>query len=146
MTTMQFGLINLLAVIVPSVFATVTVNDESGGKTTSALQGSWTVQVAEKAGRKETDAELKEFSLEFSETRCVWKAGGKSTELAFTIDPSKNPKQIDLMSDGKKLAGIYELAGDRLKMCLSASGARPSQFVSTQAEKTVILELERVKR
>lgn len=138
--------IGISILIAAPALAVRTNTQVEGAGENSTLEGRWAVRAAEKGSRKGTHEEVNALMLEFSGTRCIWKAAGKTTELIFTLDPSKSPKQIDLSADGKKLAGIYELTGDKLKICLSASGQRPSRFVADQAEKTMVLEMERLKR
>jgi uncharacterized protein (TIGR03067 family) len=56
---------------------------------------------------------------------------------SFTIDPAKKSKIIDLEStsgrhQGETLEGVYELDGDKLKICFVAPGGkRPKALVST---------------
>ena len=52
----------------------------------------------------------------------------------FTIDPTKTPKQIDILDEtgtknDKTKLGIYELDGDVIRFCVSRSGKpRPTEF------------------
>ena len=54
----------------------------------------------------------------------------------FTIDPTKTPKQIDILDEtgtknDKTKLGIYELDGDTYKFCLAPAGKpRPTEFTS----------------
>src|SRR5881398_663411 len=54
----------------------------------------------------------------------------------FTIDPTKTPKQIDILDEtgtknDKTKLGIYELDGDTYKYCLAPAGKpRPTDFTS----------------
>ena len=59
---------------------------------------------------------------------------GKDEVAAFTLAPSKTPKTINFTvaegtDKGTKLAAIYALDGDSLKLCISAPGEkRPTEF------------------
>ena len=67
----------------------------------------------------------------------------------FTIDARPTPKTIDEQpgGGGKLKHGIYELAGDRLKICLhAAGGARPKEFKSAPGSGTVLIVLEKQKK
>jgi len=50
----------------------------------------------------------------------------------FTLDPTKNPKEMDSTSDQQAVSlGIYELEADSYKVCFSPAGkARPVNFSS----------------
>lgn len=138
--------IGIFTLVAAPALAVQTSTRVEGAGDSSTLEGHWAVRAAEKGSRKGTHEEVNALTLEFSGTRCIWKAAGKRTEMTFALDPSKSPKQIDLSADGKRLTGIYEVTGDKLKICVSASGQRPRRFVADQAEKTMVLDLERVKR
>jgi uncharacterized protein (TIGR03067 family) len=59
----------------------------------------------------------------------------------FVLDTSKTPHAIDYTNlagapnAGKAQAGIYEISGNTLKICMAAPGKpRPSQFASTSGD------------
>jgi uncharacterized protein (TIGR03067 family) len=60
------------------------------------------------------------------------------------VDPTKTPKQIDILDEsgvtnGQTKLGIYELNGDTYKYCLGPSGKpRPSEFVSKEGSGDVL--------
>ena len=66
----------------------------------------------------------------------VWMRSGKRFgETKFVLDPSKEPKAIDVIPDdglnrGKRVLGIYKLEGDKLTICMAASPdkPRPTEF------------------
>jgi uncharacterized protein (TIGR03067 family) len=65
----------------------------------------------------------------------VWKRDGKSfAGTRIELDPSRDPKAIDVIPDGGKdrgerVLGIYKLEGDRLTICMAAPGKpRPKEF------------------
>lgn len=139
----NLALLTGILVLLAGALRAINAADQGVSGDSATLQGTWTVRVGEKAGRKGTDADFKEFRLVFSGSKCLWKVGEKVTDLTFTVDTAKSPKQIDLNADGKSLAGIYQLDKDKLKLCLSTSGKRPSEFLSKEGEKTLLLQLER---
>jgi uncharacterized protein (TIGR03067 family) len=76
--------------------------------------------------------------------------GGKVIELAtVTPDLSKQPKTIDLAftqgeAKGQTLLGIYEVAGDTLRIALSEPGkARPTEIANRAGLRQDVWELRR---
>jgi uncharacterized protein (TIGR03067 family) len=80
------------------------------------IQGKW------KAGNN-----LK--GLEFTaETVWMLSPNGERREPAtYKLDPSKNPKEIDITEKGKTVLGIYAIDGDTLTICVSES-FRPTEL------------------
>lgn len=70
-------------------------------------------------------------------------------ETTFDLDPSSNPKTINLYpSDGRVLQGIYTLEGDHFMMCDRGTekGGRPTEFATRPDSGLVLIALQRVKR
>ncbi|HEV3236881.1 MAG TPA: TIGR03067 domain-containing protein [Gemmataceae bacterium] len=105
------------------------------------LQGTWIMESCVFNGMDllKDSKELKtEFIIEKKSYRIAM--DGKLCGT-FTIDPSKSPKTVDRTDGeegddkGKVYLGIYELDGDRLKLCSSLSEKiRPKEFTGDQAD------------
>jgi uncharacterized protein (TIGR03067 family) len=115
------------------------------------LQGEWTLVSTEVGGKKRPDTENARSKLTISENQWVvtyrdFRSNARST---IEIDPSKDPKTIDLTLRGEELParGIYKLEGDSLTVCYNATvgGERPREFKSTQ-EMGVLVVLKRAKK
>ena len=100
------------------------------------FKGTWVDIYAEKAGKKQEqvgDHELKFDGEAFS----VADHGQVQEKGTIKLDPSKDPKEIDLRlrdrNDEEKTAlGIYAWDGENLKFCWGepGGGTRPKDFTS----------------
>ena len=115
-----------------------------------AIQGTWKVVDAISAGEKAPNVDQENLLFIFEgdklETRALDKVETRGT---FKVYPSKKPKTFDGRIAGEEAAqlGIYELEGDKLKLCLPNRGkeGRPSEFSSTKENKCSLFFLERTK-
>jgi uncharacterized protein (TIGR03067 family) len=78
---------------------------------------------------------------------------GADLWFSYTLDPSKNPKTIDMKLTkspdkkdlGKVQLGIYVLEGDQLKICASEK-KRPAKFAADEASHTAVVVFKREKK
>lgn len=72
------------------------------------------------------------------------------TKGSFKLDPSRKPKEIDLIYDPeakvKSARGIYELEGDSLRLCFPGSPDkdRPTKLESKKGERYMLMTYKRV--
>ncbi|HEX8916654.1 MAG TPA: TIGR03067 domain-containing protein [Humisphaera sp.] len=114
------------------------------------IQGTWKVVGRAKQGERTPDAEVAEHpvTLTFAGDAVREVRDGKpKDEGTFKLDPSAAPKRITLTgADGRAFEGIYELAGDTLKIAYGVrdgAGKPPKDF--TGGENAGLLVLERQK-
>jgi uncharacterized protein (TIGR03067 family) len=115
----------------PSVPAAPDKDDD-----VKTIQGTWIVDpdVYKDVKDKEVVKEMKAVRVVIERDSCTFKhPPGNEEKGSFRLDPSKKPKQIDLLSDmGKVQAqGIYELEKDHLKLCWDRqfkTQGRPTKF------------------
>lgn len=112
----------------------------------AALKGKWKVAAVTFDGNvaKPDDRTLVIDGNSFT----AYTGDKKGRSLTFTVDPSKDPKHIDLTlkEQDQKAAGVYTLDGDKLTICYGEPGtARPKKFESKSGDKTFLLVLERIK-
>jgi uncharacterized protein (TIGR03067 family) len=113
------------------------------------LQGTWSAVSIESAGGKTPKEVVKKVKFVFKDNGLTIDDGsvpdpkkkGKTFGVkSFKIDPSKTPKEIDLiLADGDKRLGIYELKGDNLKMCWGIKRTRPTKLAVDPKRKDVAL-------
>jgi uncharacterized protein (TIGR03067 family) len=119
------------------------------------LEGEWRAVILETRGRQ-----LSEESVRLRDVRLVIQGdeyklsmrGRIPKTMHFKVDPTSNPKTIDLViNDGfgkpqTTYYGIYVLEGDTLKICQSRpAGKRPTEFSTKGTERHVIYVFKRVK-
>jgi uncharacterized protein (TIGR03067 family) len=130
----------LLALAVP-----VWADDKKAGDA-AALKGTWEVVSAAYDGKEAPKAGR---ALVFGDGEFTAYVGNtKGRTLQFTLDPTADPKRIDLDKGGKdgKASGIYVLEKDELKICYGEPGAeRPKAFESKPGDKVFLLVLKRAK-
>lgn len=122
--------------------------DDEGKKEREKFKGLWRVTAFETNG-KELDADLiKRFEWIFENDKVTVKANAQERTSTFTVDPSKKLKTIDLVWKDKTTVGIYDLQGDRLRICLAKEGEkkRPPDFVSKERSDWTLLVLRRQKQ
>ena len=102
-------------------------------------QGTWLATSSIYDGQEAPAEVVRSITRTVDEDHVVWKRDGKSfAGTRIELDPSRDPKAIDVIPDGGKdrgerVLGIYKLEGDRLTICMAAPGQpRPKAF---QADK-----------
>jgi uncharacterized protein (TIGR03067 family) len=137
--------IAVLAALVMLVTARLAVVHAESEGDRDKFQGSWTVSTGEKAGRKAPPEGLDAVRMTFTGGKFTWKTGEKVTEGTFSLDATKTPREISMSAEGKKLAGIYRLEGDELKICVGLGDDRPTDFATKAGAKALLLVLKREK-
>jgi uncharacterized protein (TIGR03067 family) len=138
-------LLALTAGLLAGLAAAAPAPDKKEDK--DAIQGTWTVVSGEEGGKPLPD-QLKSLKMTFKDDKFSYKSADDMKEAKYQIDSTKKPKQLTLTpSDGEKpLEGIYELDGDKLKICINEPGGeRPKDFSTKEGTRLVLFELKREK-
>jgi uncharacterized protein (TIGR03067 family) len=116
------------------------------------LRGTWVVVAAEQDGQPLD--RIKGGKLILSDTSfAIHTASGVTLKGDYRIDPSQKPRHMDLdhqegMLRDKTWKGIYEVEGDRLRLCYVAADSaqpRPDSFTTAADSDRLLVVLERVK-
>jgi uncharacterized protein (TIGR03067 family) len=115
------------------------------------LQGDWEAQSLQTGDAKTSGEDLMGLRLVIEGDKWTnYRGDKKGTELTWKVDPSKDPKHLDLTvkRDGKEMVFLclYELKGDTLTVCrpFKNPGERPTKIAA--AEGTGIAVWKRVKK
>ena len=72
--------------------------------------------------------------------------GSAIGESDFSVDSTKEPKEIDMTSGNGVSRGIYEFQNDQLRICYGKPGAnRPKEFATKPNSDLKLLVLKRDK-
>jgi uncharacterized protein (TIGR03067 family) len=101
------------------------------------LQGDWVAAALEVRGQKLPEETVKQYKLTIKGNQWTVSSNMKEDKITFKLDPSKDPKAIDLTYVGplgkeSNWLGIYKLEGDTLTM-IRVPGIleRPKEFKTT---------------
>lgn len=138
---------HLLLIAATLLSAAPAPKEEDIKKDKEMLKGAWRVTTLEMSGKDVPEEKIKRFEIVFGLESVTIKANTQERESSYTLDTSKKPKTIDLVFKDKTTVGIYQLEGDRLKLCLATEGAkkRPSDFVTKEGSDTTLFLLRRQK-
>jgi len=123
-----------IAVLLLPLAGLLPAADDTGKAELGKLKGTWQRVSAEVNGKKANPMELEKTFLIIEGDRYTLQTPDGVRKGTLKIDPSKSPKQIDIVSaggpnKGKTLHGIYELKGATLRYCVAEPGKdRPTEF------------------
>lgn len=113
------------------------------------MQGTWKPTTAELAGKPFPEATLRAMRLTLAGDKYAVTIGEHRDEGTMKVDPSRDPKAMDVTgtegpNKGKTFLCIYELSGDTLRVCYDLSGqARPEEFKTKAGTQLFLVEYKR---
>jgi uncharacterized protein (TIGR03067 family) len=127
--------------------------DEATKKDRKRMEGTWRATALIVNGETFTQENANALTV-VNGADGTWIIRDRGTEKSkgtSTIDPTENPKTIDItpsVGDDKGITylGIYELGENTRKVCVAPPGkARPKDFTSTAGSGHILVTFERVK-
>jgi uncharacterized protein (TIGR03067 family) len=127
---------HLLLLLVPAVALLIAADaKDDAKKDLDKLQGEWVMVALEVDGKAVPEDKLKGTVLTIKGDKYTTTVKDTKHEVTITLDPSKDPKHIDMaFPDGPNAPkigkGIYKIDGDTFVMCRSQSteNPRPTEF------------------
>jgi uncharacterized protein (TIGR03067 family) len=112
------------------------------------IKGTWRIVGLESGGKTQSEKGISGNTFEFSKVKGVdtvvlMERAYPPVEFAYSLDPTKSPKEINLATKGNRALGIYKLEGDDLTICLSLGGSRPADFATRAGGDTETFTLKR---
>ncbi len=111
------------------------------------LRGTWIPVAVTEAGKEipEEEVQAKNFEMVITADKLNLPIRDDSKQVAYKLDPSKKPKQIDLLvEEGKTAKGIYSLEGTTLKLCVDkGDGERPTEFTAPKDSNQILIVLKK---
>jgi uncharacterized protein (TIGR03067 family) len=122
-----------LVLLVP--WSVASADDRAAKEELERHQGTWTATSSIYDGQEAPEELVRSITRTVEKDHVVWKRDGKSfAGTRIELDPSRDPRSIDVIPDGgkdrgKRVLGIYKLEDDRLTICMAAPGKpRPTAF------------------
>ncbi|MDG3007951.1 TIGR03067 domain-containing protein [Paludisphaera mucosa] len=115
-------------------------------------QGVWRAVSFRRDGKETAEAVARSITRTVDGDRVVWRRDGKSfSGSTIVLDPSADPKTIDIVADGgpgrdKTVRGLYKLEGDELTLCTGdPDGPRPKEFKAELGDHQTLMVFAREK-
>ena len=125
--------------------------DLASKKDLDGLQGSWKLASAMRDGEVLPKDKVKKTTIVIKDDTFLFPDSAEyatSKEGTIKLDATTKPKQMDATSTEKEvMLGIYELDGDRYKVCFAPTGKpRPSEFASKPGSGNLLQVWKRKKK
>jgi uncharacterized protein (TIGR03067 family) len=143
----------LLAFTAVMTVVAAGVRADGTSKELQRLQGIWAIESWQEGGKEQqADDQSKKVTFVVKDDTLTFKHEGqpKALVMRLKLDPSANPKAVDLIStlgDRPQVAkGIYERKGDELKLIWARNGqARPAEFETKRGDDRIFVTLRLVR-
>jgi uncharacterized protein (TIGR03067 family) len=151
---LAFGLLSVGTIFVAQPAATAGPDDKPGlvdpktgqklAPELDGLQGKWIVTSIRADGKDEEEGYLARMTFQGNKLLLKKRPEHDGDQYTVKVDASASPAQIDITKGGHTALGIFELNGDKLRICFrERGGKRPSEFLSEKGSNLILIELRR---
>lgn len=115
------------------------------------LLGAWQVMKAELAGEEMPAFVADKIQLEFTPGRYVVRFSGQVSDAGdCEVDATAQPKALILRgregtNAGRAIPAIYQLVGDRLRICYGLDGVTPTAFTTAPGQNLFLATYRRTR-
>jgi uncharacterized protein (TIGR03067 family) len=131
---------------------TLSDGSQSAAEDLQKLQGVWEVTGGEVNGSAISESDIPPITLTITDKSYRVEREGNTDRGAFTLDPSKQPKQMDIQPGsgdgaGDKVLAIYEIGADSFRVCYAGPGDdRPKAFATEPDSRRLVINYQRKKQ
>jgi uncharacterized protein (TIGR03067 family) len=141
----------VLATAVAAMFTACATSNYTMNKSENLI-GTWSCVSATVNGKPLPQDTAALLRLTLTDTRFKTEKGTQVLfDSSYTLDSSKEPKEINMVGTegdfaGKEASGIYSLEGDTLHLCYTMPGdPRPVEFQSASGSKAYLIAWKRLR-
>jgi uncharacterized protein (TIGR03067 family) len=123
---------------------------ESAEQALQRQQGRWVAVASRRDGQDAEETLVNSISRVVEADQVYWMRDGKRfAGTTIALDPSRDPKRIDVTPDGgpardQRVLGIYCFEEDRLVICMADAGKpRPEKFTAESGEPHTLMTFRR---
>jgi uncharacterized protein (TIGR03067 family) len=115
----------------------------------SSIEGLWQPLKAELSGETAPEMVLSRMTLTLRSGRYTVHFGGEiSDQGRFALAPGEPYAEINLQGEkganaGRAIPAIFQLAGDRLRICFGLDGLRPTSFATSTESRFYLVTYRR---
>src|ERR1043166_1125536 len=130
---------------------TLAGGDGSAADDLKQLQGDWQMAGVVANGEAVPAEDLGSIVVTIKDRSFSVSNADSPMKGTFTIDPSRQPKQMDIRpesgpDEGQLLSGIYEVSPDAFRLCYAREGApRPASFATPTDARILLITYKRKK-
>jgi uncharacterized protein (TIGR03067 family) len=114
------------------------------------LQGTWAAVSGETDGQPVPEDSVKQVRVIIKGDEIHFKPNRTENKVTFTLDPTKKPRLLSMTAadgpdKGKTVPVIYEVEGDRLKLCFDTKAGQkePTEFATKPGSGLLLFVLKR---
>jgi uncharacterized protein (TIGR03067 family) len=142
----------VLVLVLPWPSPSALADDQAVKNELERHQGTWKATSSIYDGTEGPAEIVRSITRVVEKDHVVWQRDGRSfAGTRIELDPSRDPKAIDVIPDGgqyrgERVLGIYKLERDRLTICMAAPGKpRPTEFKAEKGSGCILRAFTREK-